>query len=443
METKKEMNIRLINPQPEIRALRLRQMIGQQGRNYALVRLVLVDADNKVCIYYGDIIFSNKPLSTKPEQLYDKKGVHIWSIPTNKEGAYEFLRAMLDDPENLFTPNISPFPGPMFHQLPVYGKVQTYEASFTETYSQTADKYNIPFPCKTYPMWLEGVPFNEELPYHRSMGELIGEILGVKGLDESSLIRYKFNVHFEIGLGKLNDFRFDGSSVKADVIMPGDRSKYVIVVILDDKGGNSKTMTFSDGRERLDEHFSPDIHRAEVRLVYSDNVADKVYAYQEVKTPGKIEITYSKEINNFKERVKSIKSDIKVPKDMEFCSLVDSRLLDAENKLGQDPKDVLQSLSDAMEYLCGDFFKVIEEPRDRSIGMGLHRKITDFWKNKTGKDLTELEYQTGVRHIIRLGASKEHNGYEPYENEVKYLILLAWRGYWEILRMLKEVQSSA
>lgn len=426
----------------EIKPRKLLKEFGKPGRNKVLLRLVLIKSEGRTYIYYGDAIFSHTNLKTEPEILYDKSGIQVLVLPTDTDYIFDLVQKLIQGGQDLFTPNteagVREWRDVTTHH-PFTGKLQTYETEFTETYTQTAKKYSIPFPCKTYPMNLEQVAFNEwDLPYHRSLAELMANALGIIGIDNSYL-RFRFNVHFEIGLGKLDNFRFDGSSVKADVIMSGDKNKYAIVVMLDDKHGNSKTMTFSDGRDRLDEHFSPDVQRAEVRLVYNDIIADKVFAYQETKTE-KAAVSYSKEIVIFKERVKSLRSEIKVPSELEFCSLVDSRILEAESKLEQDPKDVLQALAEAMEYLCGDFFLVLEVEK-RGIGLNLHTKMVRYWEKKAKRELTELKYQTGVRLIIQLGSLKKHNGYEPQRDEVKYLLLLAWRGYWEILKMLKEVQE--
>ncbi len=336
------------------RASKLFKKIAESGRNYALFRLVLVFLPSDGwCIYYGDIIFSNKPLSIKPECLYKKSNIQIWSIPASKQEAYEFLSDMIQDKE-LFTPNIDPRARESglrpFKQIPVFGEPLAFTSDYTDTYSQTAEKYKIPFPCRTYWMALKPVSFDEyNLPYNRNMAELITQVLGIWGLEPREII-YKFNTHFEIGLGKFTNFSFDGVNVKTDVEMTGDKNRYVILLMLDEKSGINKSIAFSDGRDHLEECVGSNVKRIEARLIYSDIIIDKMIVYQEPaieKNPP-----YAKEIIEFKEKVKSILPEIQIPKDLEFCNIVDSRLSKAEHD--KHPLDALQSLSDAMEYLCKD-----------------------------------------------------------------------------------------
>lgn len=426
----------------EVKALKLARAIAEARQRNVLFRLVLVRLpDGRLYIYYGDIVFSDLSLKEKPENVYKKGGLEVWLLPSKKEEAFDFIQNLIHG-SGSDTPNIDPklHETGQFVQFTVFGKLQIYETEFMETYSQTAEKYNLQFPCKTYPLSLEQTNFKEwSLPYHRSMSDLIADTLNIRGLDDT-YIRYKFNVHFEISAGRLYNLRFDGSSIKVDVEMKHEKDKYQAVVMLDKAGGNTEYIRISDVPEHIEKHFPPNtVERVEARLIYNDELIDKVFEYKAIDDKDK-KLPYVRKIKDFKEQVTSIKSQIKTPKSLEFCALVDSRLLDAETKLEQDPKDVLQSLQDAMEYLCGDFFKALEESKD-GIGLGLHTKLVDLWKRRTKRNLTELKYQTGVRHIIRLGASKEHEGYEPYREEVEYLLLIAWRGYWEILRMLKEVQE--
>lgn len=426
----------------ETRASVLFKKLYESGNNNALIRLVLIAYPEKDAwyVFYGDIVLSNAKLRDSPRIIYDKKNIRVLEIPTKKDRAYEFIKELVENSFTL-TPNISVelHGRPTEQVLRICGIPKTFENSFMEVYSQHAKMRGLSFPCYAYSINLEPIAFNESnLAYYQTMSELVADTLGVT--IDGSQIRYRFFAYFEIGRGKIDNFRYDGSSVKFDVIKAGDDSKYAAVIMLYKKDGSSERIPITDVEEHIEKYFDNDVESVRIKLVYDDELADEFYTYKIRPKDDNNENPYIDEIYTFKEKVRDVKKDILIPKGLEFCTSVEGRLEEAENKIEQDPKDVLQALQEAMEYLCRDFFKVFQQKPD-SIGLGLHMKVIGEWMKKTSKKWKDIEYQTGVRHIIRIGASKEHNEYKPYKEEIEYLLLLAWRGYWEILKMIKEIQE--
>jgi hypothetical protein len=148
-------------------------------------------------------------------------------------------------------------------------------------------------------------------------------------------------------------------------------------------------------------------------------------------------------IREEKDKVMKIKADLKFEGDINKFLLETEKLLeDAEGKFFSSPNDSIGALGEAMEKLCKAYCLSFNINTHSHVGLILHDKIVQYWKEKTGKDWVDLLYQTGVRHIIRVCSLKKHDFYQSNPLEVSYLILLGWRGYFEILRMIAEIKES-
>lgn len=114
----------------------------------------------------------------------------------------------------------------------------------------------------------------------------------------------------------------------------------------------------------------------------------------------------------------------------------------ATKKVQSDPEASIDSLGECMERLCKAYLNVFGVHFGSTTGLQLHDLVIRHWKTNTGKDWTDLLYQTGVRHIIRIWSLKKHRSYETNEVEVSYLVLLGWRGFWEILRLMYDTKAA-
>ncbi|AFU58874.1 hypothetical protein Ngar_c19420 [Candidatus Nitrososphaera gargensis Ga9.2] len=116
----------------------------------------------------------------------------------------------------------------------------------------------------------------------------------------------------------------------------------------------------------------------------------------------------------------------------------EKKILDAETKLAEDPDACLDLLGEAMESLCRTYLTQRKIPFKALSGLELHDSVIKDWKEKSSLPWTDLKYQTGLRHILRVWALKKHEAYSTNLLEEAYFILLGWRGCFEIIRMIKE-----
>jgi hypothetical protein len=120
----------------------------------------------------------------------------------------------------------------------------------------------------------------------------------------------------------------------------------------------------------------------------------------------------------------------------------EQKLREAESKLDVAPKDYIDTLGESMESICKAYCAAFKIGLRSPSGFDLHDTVVKHWKEKTKRDWTELKYQTGLRHILRIWALKKHETYETNVLEGAYLLLLAWRGYYEMIRLIDETSRS-
>ncbi|MFQ6010227.1 MAG: hypothetical protein ACE5J7_03860 [Candidatus Aenigmatarchaeota archaeon] len=133
-------------------------------------------------------------------------------------------------------------------------------------------------------------------------------------------------------------------------------------------------------------------------------------------------------------REKAIKWKTKIKKSSFFLDEAHHLIDEAEREAGDNPKNSLQHLGEAMENLCKFYCEMMSLPFKRGkMGLGLHNKVFSHWKNLHKDEWPK--YQTGLRHLIQRCSLKKHHNYKPIDFEVIYLIWLAWEAFAEIIDM--------
>ena len=411
--------------------------------NNVLFRVVLVKdpKDTHVWLfYYAQFILTKDKLSVESRILFENEDVVIAEINSNRDNLMILTQKIKDKETHYYIPNLNPdiFTKSKLSRLNIYSKFTDYNSRDLVSSYQTKEM-GIDFPCEEVRLTPTEKGYADiKLARYRSFSELIREILGIN-LDKFNALPYTISYLFKIEEGKI-----ERAQIKKDLLTvklnydEQEKDNYVVKFFIDNNKNNEDITREFDVKGtisyKLD--FKPD--KIEVRLIYKDKVIDKAFCRPKKISSEKV-TEFNEELLALKEQVISLKDKLKISKELEVGSSAEKKLNDAEKK--KAPEDVIQALGEALEAVCRNY-RALFGIESKKIGLELHRKVVWHWKHQTGRPWTDLRYQTGTRQVIRINNLKKHEDYEPYSAEARYLILLAWRGYYEILRMIKEVQDS-
>lgn len=406
--------------------------------NYSFFRFVLLNnpKDNNWYVLFAQVILSKNKFDESYKEIYKKDRVYIVEYAGDRSLVYYFLSNIQGSVPFLLY-NFEP-------QIYAYTPFTVCSESLFIGSNDDENIFGFPYE-KLALIANHSVEYeiNNILAEYPSLDLLILDKLKIN-LRRNLNLKNRITFYFDIGLGKIKEAIVENETLGIKLeFNQKELGKYVLKAFIDNYGETEIVQSLPIQNEiNYGIGFIP--QRAELFLIYEDKKADKVIAkikpYLKQKNIGASDYQdetneLKKQIVFFKNEAKNFKTKIDM-KDLQIGELSEKRLVEAEKKT--EPNDILQALSEAMEYVCKDYCSLFDLKTNK-VGLQMHDKIVQHWIENSGKNWTHLLYQTGVRHIIRLGSLKEHTGYDSFNAEIEYLKLLSWRGYFELLRMMNEV----
>jgi len=412
----------------------------------AIFRLILVkqkDSDNWG-FYYGSISLRIADINVPYNESYNDGNIIIAEFSSNSEQAHLLMLLMKE--KDVYFIN-----GPL--------SIININSNISSIYEYpgwsdiTRETFNMDFPAEEIRLTLSNTPKTNHLKLvrYRDIHELIESKIGID-LNKHNGLPNTLSFFFEKEHGRIVNFKFKKGIRQLLVTFDYDENeldKYSILLFLD-KYGQQKIREEIPLNKSIKKslHFIPD--NIEIRLIYEDTLVDvwreiiEKDGVDDEATPTTF-LNYL-DLTEWKGKVDKLKGTIEFPESVQFGVLVEKKLNDAE-KL-DDAESILQKCAEAMEQLCKDFCSVfgigIKDSDGRENGtLKIHRKLTDYWREKTGLNMTELRHQPGLRHLVVTCDLKKHKSeeYTPSLLESQYCLLLSWRAYFGILKMIAEIKK--